>query len=301
MILAAGLGTRLRPLSDTIPKVLVPVLGTPFLERLLAYLTRQGVRQLAMNTHHLASTVESHLMESHLAAHPDGKPLPAPFPLRLFHEPTLLGTGGGLRNAADFWGDETLLVWNGDIVCSFGLEDLEAAHGPSTGPPPQGKSSQSKASAAPLATLVVQARESGSYLLVDEADRVCGIDSARRGVRRLERQPQGNARPMAFNGVSLLSPRLLARMKQGTDRLGRPGEQPGQTPGEAFDLIDVLLEAIAEGEEVRAWDAGAAFYGTTGSPERLRDLEAGLKARPDVLKAWTPGMEGRTRLSGPGS
>ncbi len=296
MILAAGLGTRLRPLTDSLPKVLVPVLGVPFLDRLLACLERQGVRQLALNTHHLAAAVQSHL-----AGRPDGSPLLSTLSVRLFHEPRLLGTGGGLRNAAEFWGEENLLVWNGDIVCSFGLEELKAAHGSE-----DGESDHAfRASPAPLATLVVQARESGSYLLVDESGMICGIDSARRGQRRLERRPQGHARPLAFNGISLLSPRLLARMNQGTDRLVRPGKQggtdrlvrpgkqgggtAGQASGESFDLIDVLLEAIAEGEEVRACDAGDAFYGTTGSPERLRDLEAGLRARPDVLKAWTPG------------
>ncbi len=273
MILAAGLGTRLRPLTDTLPKVLVPVLGVPFLDRLLAYLARQGVRRLAMNTHHLAAAVQSHL-----AGRPDGTPL---LPLRLFHEPRLLGTGGGLRNAAEFWGEEPLLVWNGDIVSALGLKGLEEAH----------RHLKGDASAGALATLAVQARDSGSYLLVDDSGAVCGIDSARRGQRRLERRPQGDARPLAFNGISLLSPRLLARMNRGTDTLVRPGQgggTAGKASGESFDLIDVLLDAIAEGEEVRACDAGDAFYGTTGSPERLRDLEAGLEARPDVLKAWTP-------------
>ena len=176
-------------------------------------------------------------------------------PLRLYHEPALLGTGGALVNAADFWGAEPLLVWNGDILAELALERLAAAH----------------AASGALATLVLQARESDSHLLADAAGQVCGIDSARRGVRRVLRAPHGELRALAFHGVSLLSPGLRAHL-----------------PAGAFDLVDALLEAIAAGAEVRAFDARAGLFGTTGSPAQLARLEADLHARPDVLARWSP-------------
>lgn len=248
MILAAGRGTRLRPLTDSVPKVLVPVLGVPMLERLRAFLARAGAGALAMNTHHLAEAVRAHLAGP---AAGNGAP-----PLRLYHEATLLGTGGALVAAADFWGDAPLLVWNGDILAEVEPARLVAAH----------------AASGALATVVLQARESDSRLLADATGRVCGIDSARRGVRRVLRAPQGPLQALAFHGISLLSPRLRAALP----------------PGGAFDLVDALLDAIAAGADVRAFDAGAGLFGTTGSPTQLARLEADLQAHPDVLARWSP-------------
>ena len=246
MILAAGRGTRLAPLTETVPKILAPVLGIPMLDRLRAWLGSHGVSSLAINTHHLPDAVAAHLAGEASSL----------LPVRIFHEPELLGTGGALVNAGPFWQADPLLVWNGDIVCGLDPRALMAEHTRRGG----------------LATLAVQERQSDSYLLVDEAGSVCGLDSARRGVRRLDKTPTGKVRPMAFNGISVLSPDFRRHMpSSGT-----------------FDLIDALLRAVESGGSVLAHDAGAAFYGTTGSLEKLRALEAGLEARPEILEGWTP-------------
>ncbi|HEX9842242.1 MAG TPA: sugar phosphate nucleotidyltransferase [bacterium] len=250
MILAAGRGTRLRPLTARRPKILVPVRGVPMLDRLRAYLGRHGVEALALNTHHLPAAVRAHLAALPTAA-------PAAPPVRLFHEPALLGTGGALVNAAEFWGEAPLLVWNGDILADVDPRALAAA---------QARTPEA------LATLVVQARPSDSHLLVDADGSVCGLDSARRGQRRVPGRPRAPLRALAFDGISLLAPAL----------------RPLLPPGGAFDLIDALLDVIAGGGRVCAHDAGAACYGTTGSPEQLAALEAALEANPDVLAAWTP-------------
>lgn len=252
MILAAGQGTRLRPLTEHTPKVLVPVAGVPMLERLRAWLGRHGVTDLALNTHYLAEAVRAHVADE------SGGPR-----LRLFHEPVLLGTGGALVNVADFWSKSPLLVWNGDILADVDPRALLAAH-EASGEAPDGR--------APLATLVVQARPSDSCLLVDAEGAVCGLDSRRRGTRRVLGRPREPVRALAFNGISLLEPSLRAHLPAGG----------------AFDLVSALLQAIACGVPVRAWDAGAAFYGTTGSLEQLAALEAALAQNPDVLSAWTP-------------
>ncbi|MDH4248829.1 MAG: sugar phosphate nucleotidyltransferase [Deltaproteobacteria bacterium] len=244
MILGAGRGTRLLPLTLEIPKILAPVLGLPLLDRLVAWLTRAGAGPLALNTHHLAAAVRDHLTRREPR-------------LTLFHEDSLLGTGGALRNAAAFWGGDALLVWNGDIVSAVSPETLLRAHQDRSGP---------------AATLLVQNRPTSSWLLVDSTGRVVGLDSPRRNSRRVERPPQGEARRMAFNGISVLSPVLRNHMP----------------PEPVFDLIDVLLTAIAAGEEVWAHDAGEAFFGTTGNLEELAALERGLRERPELLARWTP-------------
>jgi len=246
MILGAGRGTRLLPLTLEIPKILAPVLGVPMLDRLRAWLGHAGAGPLALNTHHLAQAVRDHLHRR------QGLAVPV-----LFHEDTLLGTGGALRNIATFWGGDPLLVWNGDIVSAATPAELMNAH---------------LARPGAAATLLVQNRPTSSWLLVDDEQRVVGLDSPRRQVRRIARPPQGEPRRMAFNGISVLAPVLHAYMP----------------PDPVFDLIDVLLTAIAAGENVWAFDAGDAFFGTTGNLEELAALEQGLRERPPLLSLWTP-------------
>jgi mannose-1-phosphate guanylyltransferase len=249
MILAAGKGERLRPLTESTPKILAPVLGLPMLHRLVAFLTGNGVVDIAINTHHLAGQVEANVAQ--LAQRHPAWP-----PLRLYHEPQLLDTGGGVANVADFWGEQPLLVWNGDVLADLAPAKLLEAHERS----------------GVIATLAMQARESGSYLQVDTEGYLCGIDSPRRNDRRLLRRPIGELRKLAFNGISVLSPALRAHMPA----------------GEPFDLIDCLLDAVITGAAVHAFDCGDSFWGTTGSPERLAALEAALGERPELLERWTP-------------
>lgn len=247
-VLAAGQGTRLRPITERVPKVLVPVRGVPLLDRLLTALAGHGVRGVAINAHHLR-----HVLRRHVDAlrHRRGS-----LPLTLFEESVLLGTGGGLANGAAFWADEPVLVWNGDVVAEVDVPALWAAH----------------AAHGALATLVVQERASSSRLLVDEAGWLCGIDSPRRDDYRLLRDPLGAPRTLAFHGISVLSPALQPYL-QGTPPV---------------DLIGPLLRAVGEGHPVRAWDAGEGFWGTTGSTEALARLERDLGERPALLQAWTP-------------
>src|SRR5277367_6976775 len=104
MILAAGRGTRLRPLTDELPKPLLPVGDRPAMAHVAARLAAAGIREAVLNTHHLAAE----FTPERLAA--------LPLALRVIHEPEILGTAGGLANAAALLGDGDVVVWNGDIL-----------------------------------------------------------------------------------------------------------------------------------------------------------------------------------------
>ena len=108
MVLAAGFGSRLRPLTDHMPKPLIPIGRGHLLDWILSSLADAGVRRVAVNTHHLSEQIENHLREGH-----DG------LDVTIFHEPAILGTGGALVNARSLLGrDERFLLVNGDVLCN---------------------------------------------------------------------------------------------------------------------------------------------------------------------------------------
>jgi len=116
MILAAGLGTRLRPLTDELPKPLCPVGDRPAVAHVAAALAAAGIAEAVLNTHHLAEA----FTPAALAA--------LPIPLCLIHEPAILGTGGGVANAARLLGGGDVVVWNGDILAGVDLRAMIAHH-----------------------------------------------------------------------------------------------------------------------------------------------------------------------------
>ena len=257
-VLAAGMGTRLKPVTETTPKALVPVRGVAMLDRIAGVLVRGGATSLALNVHHLPQAVERHLSSrggvGYFPAYPS-------LPVHLFFEEVLLGTGGGLLNAASFWGVAPLLVWNADILADIDPAALMADHlrNPDA-----------------LATLVVSGRSATSQLLFDAEGTLCGIASQRRNDHRTVRQPHGEIIPRAFHGISVLSPRLRAEMNR---------RHPSGGP---FDLIDALLDAASHGGLVRLYDAGTTFWGSTGSPSEFAHLEKALEANPSLLARWAP-------------
>ncbi|MBZ0118122.1 MAG: NTP transferase domain-containing protein [Sandaracinaceae bacterium] len=191
MVLGAGLGTRLRPLTDRLPKPVVPLFDRPLAAYALERLFAAGVRDAVMNTHHRAGEVVRAL-EAHV---PEG------MRLRFVHEPELLGTGGGIRNALsilrnDVGGGGPMLVINGDVLFWPDLESALALH----------------AQLGAVATMVLRedprAKELGA-IEVDGGGRV----------RRLLGKPegelgQGSLRELMFTGVHVLSPRALDELPE---------------------------------------------------------------------------------------
>lgn len=183
LVLAAGLGTRLRPLTDVWPKPAVPLLGQPLLRYSLGVLARAGVTDLGLNTHHLPE-VMSHVAMEEAAL--------AGMSLTLSYEPVIQGTGGGIRGLRHVVErEEVFLVWNGDALFTPDLAPLIAEH---------------RASRAP-ATLVLLPMPPGEHFATVD------VDPAGQVRRIAGRGPGGEGLiPWHFSGVHLLSPTVIDAM-----------------------------------------------------------------------------------------
>jgi mannose-1-phosphate guanylyltransferase len=183
-VLAAGLGTRLRPLTDTWPKPAVPFLGAPLLRRTLAVLARAGVERVALNTHHLPEVMER-------VANEEGAR--RGLAVTTVHEPVIQGTGGGLRGLQRAVpGDDVVIAWNGDILFAPDLAPLLEAH-------------RSSAAAATMVLLPMPPGRSYGVVEVDASGRVQRIG-------RANPSPLPGCTAWHFGGVHLLSPRVFEAM-----------------------------------------------------------------------------------------
>lgn len=187
MIFAAGLGTRLRPLTDERPKALIEINGVPLLEIAIRRLQGAGVRELIVNMHHFWEQIEAFLARYSFSG------------LRIAvsdERDLLLDTGGGLKKAAWFFDDgRPFLAYNADVLTTLDLKALYAAH---------------TASGA-MATLAVQERASSRAFLFDENGRLSGWRNTATGVERLCRITEP-LHPLAFSGIHVIDPRLFDYM-----------------------------------------------------------------------------------------
>jgi NDP-sugar pyrophosphorylase family protein len=184
MVLAAGLGTRMRPLTLLAAKPVLPVLNRPLLHWTLERLARAGVRDVIVNTHHLPATVRRALGDG------------GAFGLRLryAHEPRILGTGGGPRAVRALLGREPFLLVNGDVLFDFDLAEVVERH---------------RASGARATLVLMNHRDVESYGGV-----VIGRDGFIRSIAGLPRPVPG--RGALFTGVHVMDPALLERLPPGT-------------------------------------------------------------------------------------
>lgn len=236
MVLAAGLGTRLRPLTDTRPKALVRLNGRTLLEITLERLRGFGVSQVIVNAHHFAD-----LLVQYLAAHDDFG-----MSIAVSRERELLDTGGGLKQAAEFFlrdgNDEPFLVHNVDVLSTIDLDAMVNAH------------RQHNA----LATLAVQRRPGSRQLLFDSAGLLCGRHT--RGAEPEIVRPAAHSDELAFCGVHVVSPALLRRMDAAA----------------AFPIIGTYLRLAGEGESIRAFRADGCYWRDLGTEASLHLAEREL-------------------------
>ena len=237
MIFAAGLGTRLRPLTDRMPKALVPVAGEPLLRHVLDKLKSAGYDDITVNVHHFADMVEEDL------ACTEGL---APEPGAGVHisdeRALLLDTGGAVSHARRYLeGSGHFLLHNVDILSDLDLSALEAACRPDD-----------------LATLVVSERESSRRLLFDDELRLRGWTNLRTGEIRSpypDLDPS-TCRSYAFSGIHLMSDRVFGLMGGG-----------------AFPVMDFYLENAAS-HSIRAYVAEGLRIIDVGKSDALALVES---------------------------
>lgn len=179
MVLCAGLGTRLRPLTDLLPKPLVPVANRPLLAYTLALLEKAGVRQVAVNLHHLGEKIQKEIRDG------------ADWGLKITYSPEdpILGTGGGVMRMRAFLEDERFFLLNGDVLCGVDLMDVLRFH--------------TERNAA--ATMVVGPLPPGATytpLQIDAEGRLVELKDAKR-------KPAGETRQVMFLGIHVLEPRVF--------------------------------------------------------------------------------------------
>jgi NDP-sugar pyrophosphorylase family protein len=237
MVLAAGLGTRLRPLTNDRPKALVEVAGHTLLEITLRRLASFGIREVIVNVHHFADFVVQYLQRNNNFG----------MRVEISREEILLDTGGGLKKAAWFFLEHgntaPFILHNVDVISTIDLDRMVRAH------------SESHA----LATLAVQERETSRRLLFDSDNQLCGRQSGQQPADFV--RPAMEIRPLAFSGVHVISHRFLGML----------------TEDGTFSIIDSYLRLARQGEKISAFRADEYYWRDLGKPENLvqaaRDLE----------------------------
>jgi mannose-1-phosphate guanylyltransferase len=239
MILAAGLGTRLRPLTNDRPKALVEVAGRTLLEIAIARLWKLGVREVIVNVHHFAGMIAEYLRGQDNFG----------MRIEISQEVDLLDTGGGLKKAAWFFQEEgpaaaPFILHNVDVISTIDLRRMLDFH----------RENQA------LATLAVQQRQTSRYLLFDEERRLCGRRLVKDDKTELVR-PSARLQELAFAGIHVISPRLFETMSETG----------------AFSIIQCYLRLAGEGEKIVAYRADGDYWRDLGKPESVaraaEDLE----------------------------
>ena len=270
MILAAGLGTRLRPLTDHRPKALVEIAGRTLLEITITRLRSFGVTELIINVHHFADQVIDYLRSNNNFG----------MRIEISREEVLLDTGGGLKKAAWFFLedsnradssrlDEPFLLHNVDVISTIDLSRMLQSH----------KETQA------LATLAVQSRESSRLLLFNDHLQLCGR-RANGPDTVIPRSPDvapvsqgvilppsnvipseardlllGSLQPLAFSGIHVISPRLLPMIiEEGV-----------------FSIIPTYLRLAAQNEKILAFRADQYYWRDLGKPDDLAQAALDLK------------------------
>ena len=269
MIFAAGLGTRLKPLTDTLPKALVPLAGKTLLQWQIERLKAAGITDIVVNVHHFPDMIINYLREN------DN------FGCRIAvsdERDMLLETGGGLRKAKELLtsspnASSPILICNVDILSNIDLPTLLQAYNPKE-----------------MGVVVVSPRDTQRYLLFDETNRLCGWANIATGEVRpaslvsslnilpptgeadLQAKPtyqlqRSDLSPLAFSGMQVLNPRIFDVM-----------DKVVAEKGDKFSLIDLYL-SIAEKEILRAF-----------IPENYRMMDVGKIAQLSKAESFAASL-----------
>ena len=252
MIFAAGLGTRLKPLTDTLPKALVPLAGKTLLEWQIERLKAAGITDIVVNVHHFPDMIINYLREN------DN------FGCRIQvsdERDMLLETGGGLRKAKELLtsspdspiASSPILICNVDILSNIDIPTLLNAYNPDE-----------------MGVVVVSERDTQRYLLFDEENRLCGWTNIAtgevKGEEAIRRRGHEAMKKLAFSGMQVLNPRVFDCM-----------DEVVKLKGDKFSLIDLYL-SIAEKEILRAYIPENYRMMDVGKINQLSEAEAFAQA-----------------------
>lgn len=244
MIFAAGLGTRLKPLTDNIPKALVPLAGKTLLQWQIEKLKAAGITDIVVNVHHFPDLIINYLQEhDNFGCN-----------IQVSDErEMLLETGGGLRKAMRLLGDEAkgdgILVCNVDILSNIDVPALLQTY-----------------NSEEMGIVVVSERKTQRYLLFDEENRLCGWTNVAtgeiKGDEAIRRLGDEAIKRLAFSGMQVLNPRIFECMDAVVEQ-----------KGEKFSLIDLYLN-IADKEVLRAYVPEDYRMMDVGKIDQISEAEA---------------------------
>lgn len=222
------MGKRLRPLTDNRPKPLIPFFNRLLITRIFESLTAVGIERAVVNTHHCASQYDT------LLGLKNGVGRVGELDIQCVHEPVLLETGGGIRNASDYLGNEPVLIHNGDIFTTVDLAGLMQAHD------------------AGASDVTVHLRSHGGPLQVgwdESAGRVCDFRNA-----------LGNpgSKTCLFSGVYVVEPSFVSRIP----------------PDEIISVVPVFLEMLRSGVPIAGYLDDSGVWADLGNRDAYLDAHA---------------------------
>jgi NDP-sugar pyrophosphorylase family protein len=243
MILAAGLGTRLLPLTQEKPKPLFLIAGRPLLDILIRTLQDSHCEAVIINTHHLAEMIDEFVQAQDYG-----------IPVHTRYEPTILDTGGAIKNVEDFWDENPLLVINGDIFTNIDLAQIYRFH----------------LGHRHLITLALHDYSQFNNVWVDSNDHITGFgDTAPCPPTAPDVITSANDRQLAFTGIQVLDPQVLSFI-------------PERTP---CSIIDIYCEIIRAGITLKAFVAGNHYWHDIGTMAGYRRAAREALARKALAKA----------------
>jgi len=231
MIFAAGLGTRLKPLTDSKPKALIDLGGKTFLENVIIRLKNFGISEVVVNVHHFAGQVIGFLKENNNFG----------ITIHISDESgLLLDTGGGLKKAAPFLeGNEPIVIYNVDVLSNVDLHKVIDFH--------------NKENA--LVTIVARERQTQRYLMFDKLYRLVGWKNIQTGENKISIPKKfKTATPLAFSGIHVVNPKIFDLIK---------------TNGK-FSIIDTYIE-LAKHQKVVGYFDKSGYWMDIGKPEQLEE------------------------------
>lgn len=229
MIFAAGLGTRLRPITNDRPKAMAEVRGMPLVEWAIRYLKQNGVSSVVVNVHHFADKLTSFLSSKDWGVD-----------IHISDERNeLLDTGGGLKKASGLLsGEETFVAMNVDVMTDLNLREMMDFH----------------LKSGHLATLAVQNRPSSRGLVFNEKNLLCAWENDKTCEKKVVvEHNESTSRRFSFSGIQIIDTRFLNLMKQ-----------DGK-----FSIIDTYLELAKNGESIGCFDHSEGYWADLGTPEDL--------------------------------